>query len=423
MNYLDKKVVKNIAWLFFDKGLKIAINGYFIIYFARYLGPEDFGVYSYTLSIIVIMTTLSTLGLRQVVIKEILNKKTSLPLLLGSSFCTSMMAALFFFLLAFLGQDYLNADHYQLLAFSVILFRPWDVIKYYFESQLLSKYNVITEGIVIIIFVFVKFFGISQKEGLEYFFIVYGVEGAAQSLLLTYFYHKRAGKIFGWKSNLNKIKSLLRESWPLIISSGSWIIYTKLDQVMIEKLMSIKAVGYYSAASQLSDILAFIPSVITMSFLPKIINLKSTDYNGYLKSFGKLYDLVVFVMVIIAVLISMSSDWMVSILYGADYSVTAVVIKYHIWSIIFMSMAVVSGQFLIYEGLQKITMWRHLAGIIINFILNFALIPILGVKGAAIGTITSLFLCNFIFDSFNRKTKVCFKHKAHALFLGFIYGR
>ena len=61
-----------------------------------------------------------------------------------------------------------------------------------------------------------------------------------------------------------------------------------------------------------------------------------------------------------------------------------------IWSVIFVFLGVASSKWFIAEGLQKYSFYRTLAGAVLNVILNFILIPLYGIYGAAIATLVSL---------------------------------
>src|SRR5690606_21641257 len=93
------------------------------------------------------------------------------------------------------------------------------------------------------------------------------------------------------------------------------------------------------------------------------------------------------------------------------------VLALHIWSGIFIGIAVISGRYFVNEGLQKITMWRHLMGLIINIPLNFLFIKWFGIEGAAMATLVSLFISNYVLDFFARETRVVFIQKTRAFLM------
>jgi O-antigen/teichoic acid export membrane protein len=69
-------------------------------------------------------------------------------------------------------------------------------------------------------------------------------------------------------------KKLLKDSWPLLLSSIAISIYMRIDQVMIKNMLGDREVGLYSAAMRLVEVWYFIPMIITQSVFPAIVNAK-----------------------------------------------------------------------------------------------------------------------------------------------------
>ena len=126
------------------------------------------------------------------------------------------------------------------------------------------------------------------------------------------------------------------------------------------------------------------------------------------------YDIVVWLMLALAAFTTFFSHHIITLFFGPEYQNAAGVLSIHIWSIIFIAMATVSGRYLINEGLQKVTMQRHLLGVLLNLPLNFVMIPIYGIEGAAIASLLSLALANYCYDALSPATRICFIQKSRA---------
>ena len=124
--------------------------------------------------------------------------------------------------------------------------------------------------------------------------------------------------------------------------------------------------------------------------------------------------------VAVAIPVSFLSDWIITLLFGSDYVKAGTVLIVHIWSGIFVSLGVTSGLWLVNENLQKLALFRTLAGAVVNIVLNLYLIPSLGVVGAAVGTLLSQFIAAYMFDLFNTKTRVIFWMKTRAFYSFFL---
>ena len=66
-----KNFLINFSWIILSQFSKIILGGFTFIYVVKYLGPNDFGLISYALSIIGILHPLSTLGLDAIIFRNI----------------------------------------------------------------------------------------------------------------------------------------------------------------------------------------------------------------------------------------------------------------------------------------------------------------------------------------------------------------
>jgi O-antigen/teichoic acid export membrane protein len=119
----------------------------------------------------------------------------------------------------------------------------------------------------------------------------------------------------------------------------------------------------------------------------------------------------------VAIMMTFANRQIVHLLFGDRYIDSAPVLSLHIWAGVFVCLGVASESWLMAENLQKYSFYRTLAGAIANILLNFWLIPRLGVKGAAVSTIGSQIVAAYAFDLFTQKTKVMFVMKTKSLFL------
>ncbi|MNF89957.1 colanic acid exporter [compost metagenome] len=220
-----------------------------------------------------------------------------------------------------------------------------------------------------------------------------------------------------WKASKERAHSLLKDSWPLIVSASAWIVYVRTDQIMVGQMIDDEALGFYSAATQLSEAVNVLPVIIAFSIIPAISKLREINRSLYDQRFQLIYDVVVGVMFLMALSITLLSVHIVRFLYGEAYSSAATVLSIYSWVGIAVAMATVSGRYLLNEGLQRITMQRHLLGIAINIPMNLAFISWYGAEGAAVASLITFFIVNFMFDAFSWRTRVCFKHKLNSLFL------
>src|SRR3954468_23514680 len=94
-----KKYFENAFWLIFEKVFTLFVGMLVGIYVARYLHPESYGLLNYAISFVSIFSAFSTLGLDQIVVRELAKTPERRDDLLGTGFvlklCGSMVLNVF----------------------------------------------------------------------------------------------------------------------------------------------------------------------------------------------------------------------------------------------------------------------------------------------------------------------------------------
>lgn len=416
------KYFKNTSWLFGEKILRMIVGLFVGIWVARYLGPEQFGLFSYAQSFVGLFTAIATLGLDGIVIRELVKDASRRDELIGTAFWLKVMGAFGVLIILAIAVNFTSNDTFTnslvFIIASATIFQSFNVIDFYFQSKVLSRFVVFANIISLLISSIVKIALILNDAPLIAFAYVIVFDSFVLACGFIYFYIKNNStfKIQHLKFKREIAVSLLKDSWPLILSSIVVSVYMRIDQVMIKELLDNEAVGQYAAAVRLSEVWYFIPMVIASSLFPSIVNAKKHSKELYFRRLQKLYDLMVWMAIAIAVPMTFLSDWIVEFLYGEQYNQAGSVLMLHIWAGVFVFIGVAFSQYLVAENLTKKSFYRTLMGAILNVFLNYLLIPKYGINGAAIATIFSQFIANYVYDFFDKDLHQQLKMKTRAFF-------
>ncbi|MBA6357989.1 MULTISPECIES: flippase [unclassified Colwellia] len=417
------KYLKNTSWLLGEKILRMTLGLFVGIWIARYLGPEQFGLFSYAQSFVALFATFATLGLDGIVIRALVKDESHRDKLLGTTFILKLVGAILVLSLLAVAVFFQSNDHQtNLLIFiiaSATIFQSFNTIDFYFQSRVLSKYVVYSNVSSLLLSSIIKVILILNEAPLIAFAYVILFDSLVLACGFIYFYFKNELQVFFWSFDKKMAKSLLKDSWPLILSGLVITMYMKIDQVMIKEMLDAGSVGQYAAAVRLSEVWYFIPVVIASSLFPAILNAKETSKTLYLSRCQKLYDLMAWLSIIIALPITFISDDVINLLYGSQYNSAIGVLKIHIWSAVFVFLGVASSKWFVAENLQKYYFYRTLAGAIINIFLNFILIPKYGIYGAAIATLIAQIIASYLYNAMNSKLRAVFWMQTKALLLPF----
>lgn len=317
------KYFKNTSWLLGEKILRMVVGLFVGIWVARYLGPEQFGLFSYAQSFVGLFTAIATLGLDGIVIRELVKDESRRDELIGIAFWLKLIGAFGVLIVLAIAVNFTSNDtQTNMLVFiiaSATIFQSFNIVDMYFQSKVMGKYIVYANVLSLLFSSIVKIVLIINELSLEafawtvlfdsfvlacgfvYFYMKYRhnkqnktdiiANGAKQSMELSLRAKRSNLFAFNWKFNKVIAVDLLRGSWPLILSGIVISIYMKIDQVMIMEMLDANAVGQYAAAVRISEAWYFIPMVVVSSLSPAIINAKKISEELYYARLQKLYDL------------------------------------------------------------------------------------------------------------------------------------
>jgi O-antigen/teichoic acid export membrane protein len=394
-----QKYLKNTGWLMFGKILAMGVN----ILVIRHLKPANFGDISFAVSLTTIVAAIGSLGLDTFIVREIITDSSKKEEILGTS--VWLRLGLNFFLVPLCVGTYLLFHHFSdkpgnaltwIVFFCAVpsLFKSFNVIDAYFQSQVQSKYVVHVQNIGILFSAAFKAFLVLVNAPLIWYAVAITLDAALLASGLVLMYHRQGFKLRKWTFSLDRAKSLLKQSYPLMFSAVMVSIYMKIDVVMLKSAGSV-AVGVYSAAANLSEAWIFIPVAIVTSVFPAIMNARKTDLERYHKRLINLYDLMVYISLPVAIFISIFSGDIIHLLYGNQFEGASQMLCIHIWSGVFVFLGSASSQYLLAEGYNNIALQRTAVGALVNILLNLWLIPKYGGIGTSIATLIAYAISNF----------------------------
>lgn len=409
-----QKVAANTGWLFADKILRMGVGLLVMAWVARYLGPDQFGIYNYAVAFVALFSAVSTLGLNQIVVRDIVRDPASTDETLGTSFILKLIGGTAALLVSvgavtlLRPTDSLTRWLVGIIAAGLIV-QSFDTIDYWFQSQIQSKYTVYARSTAFFSANLGKIVLILMKAPLIAFACVALAEVAigAAGMIVVHAMQGRALK--HWRWNTARARHLLNESRPLIVSGVVILIYMRVDQVMLGELATNRDVGNYSAAVQLVEAWYFIPMMICASLFPVIVESRKLEKTVYEARIQRLYDLMIWIAIGLAVLVSVSSRWIVALLFGPEYSGTAPVLSLQAWMATAVFFGVARQQWLTSEGYLKDAIHIEVAAVLLNVGANMILIPIYGAVGAALASLITAFLANFIVSVYSRPIRQSMK--------------
>ncbi len=409
----------NIGWLSSDRIVRLFGAVVVSSAVARYLGPGNFGLLNYGLAIFGLFNAASNLGLDFLVVREVALGHEREPHILGTAFVLKAAASVATTLGAILCTRILEPHNRLLLEIVAVMSiaaisQAFDVIDFCFQARTQSRYTVMARTSVFVVASLARFVAVFLHVQLIIFAWIGAIEIVVSELALATSYLRFRKPMPRWKWKLPVARGFLAESWPLLISSVMIMIYMRTDQVMLGKLASAVVVGQYSVAVRLSEIWYGIPIVICVSVMPRLLKSMEADPARYYARLERLYEGMILLGILVGLTTQLAGPLVVRILFGRQFAPAASILSVHIWTGIFVSVGVVSGQQIIQERLTTTAMYRTVAGAIVNVALNFLWIPRWGGLGSAMATLTAYSVASYFADVIHPSTRHIFRMKTRA---------
>ncbi len=162
----------------------------------------------------------------------------------------------------------------------------------------------------------------------------------------------------------------------------AWL-HLRADQFMIRQMLDVSALGVYSVAVTLAELLFLVPVSVSSALLGKLYN---TQESGAARSIlARTLKLTFYICSALA-LVGIPLSLLIPVIYGEAYAGAVSSVMVLLGGAVFASLARVGMQYYFTLGRPKVHLYSTLATLIVNVALNFLLIPRLGIFGAAVAS-------------------------------------
>ena len=396
---MKNSAFKNAGWIIGCKIVQSLLNFVIGMITARYLGPSNYGVISYVASIVAFAMPLMQLGLKNTLVKEFVDTPEKEGSILGTAMVINIISSIACMIGSVAFVMFVNAGERETIIVCALysltlLFNATELTQYWFQSKLLSKYPSIAALVAYVVVAIYKIYLLVTQKSIVWFALSNVIDYALISVMLIVIYVKVGGQKLSFNWSLGK--ELLSRSKYYIIPSMMVIIFQHTDRIMIKLMAGETETGLYSAAITCIGITGFVFAAIIDSARPLILEEKVKNEANYEKRVIQLYSLITCLSLAQSIGMTVLAKPIVLILYGADYSKTALILAVAVWYITFGHYGSVRNIWILAENQQKYLTGINVAGASANILLNLCLIPVLGAVGAAIASIVTQFFTNVI---------------------------
>lgn len=405
--------MKKFGIVFAGKALRVLSSLVVITLLSRSVDQEQFGKFSYAVSIYSVFIPFVVFGLENYVIRYYKGSKgINLTHLLVANGILSVFAILVFYFFS------LNESHLiGFILLSVILaFSPVNyLLNAAQEHLLIAKVSLLVSSVSMLLKVAII---LLSDDVVQHLLLAFGLDFFLPVVLVA-FVSKAKFRIS--KIKLNSSYQLLSYSFPFFLSAAIVVLLNKTDQLMIPHLLDYEELAKYSLSYRLYEGLFVLHVVFNSLFFPL---LAKKGLNKCIEIVGAFAVIWVFVIFLISLILGISGPGLFSFLFGSEYRLSSFIL-------ILLSISllpafwgnVISKVAALTEGGGKALAYNNFFTLVANVILNLVLIPLWGVFGAVFATILSQLLGSvmvwFFYDQF-KKTIISILHVSYSSCIGAI---
>ena len=419
-DFLKRKTVQNINWLIGGKIIQMILSFFIGLITARYLGPSNFGLINYATAYTTFFSSLCTLGLNGILVKEMVDYPESEGEILGTSILIRGVSSFFSFLtivgcsLIMDRSDVSTVVVVILCNFSLI-FQVFDTFNYWFQAHLLSKYTAISTLVGYTAVSLYRIILLILGMDVRWFAFATTVDYIVIAILLYLLYKRYSNQKL--TVSFIRAKNMLGKSYHFILSGMMVSIYNSTDRLMLKQMMTETSVGYYSTAIAICTMWAFVLIAIIDSLTPSIMQSFKSNYDKYKKRNKQLYSIIFYVSTFVSIILCIFGELIIKILYGNEFLPAVAPLRIITWYVAFSYLGSARNAWLVCENKQKYLKYIYIFAVIANVGLNYFLIPLWGASGAAFASLITQFCTCIVFPGFLKPLRENSKLMIESIFL------
>ncbi len=386
-------VVKNTIWLSIGTIASRVIKAIIIIYAARVMGTESYGIFSYALSLAAMFSLFADIGTGGILTREVSRDPATLEKNLSSSFVIKISLLLFSMFLvggvaplfsAIKGADSLMPLAALLIAFDALREFGFSITRAWQKMEIEAGINMVT-GIGITIFGLIALWIKPTPFVLMVGYVLGSGLGLLIAAILLGKYLKNFWKNFDWQHT----KNMLAIALPFAIGGVLNALTVNTDAVMIGWLRGASDVGLYAAAQRPILLIYMASSLLATSVFPIMMKSIGKDEQRVKLIFEKTMTISFLASMPIFVGGAILAPQIISFIFGSQYTSASATFATLLFTVVmvFAAANLINGIFAYNK--QKMLVTYLIIGGVGNVLLDYLLIPSFGILGSAIATIIS----------------------------------
>ena len=393
-------IIKNTFWLFAGEAGGRLLKMGLIVYAARKLGASGWGIFAYAISIASLLMIFSDIGTDNLITREATQKKEDYKVIVSVTLLLkSIILTISIFLVIFVSPYISHIKEAKVLFPIVGIIFLFDAIRSigFAINRVLEKMEretiikIIMNFIILglgIVLININPLPISMA-------IAYAIGSISGAILILIIIRKDIANLIT-KTNIVALKFVIKTILPFAIITLIGTIMFNTDVFMLGIWKTPEDIGVYSAAQRFFQFILIIPSMIATATFPLMSKLANIDNGKFRIILEKIFSVFIIIGIPIAFGGLALADQIIPLVFGLEYIKAIPVLKILMIMLLFsFPLILLTNTIFVYNEQRKLIL-ANVFGVLANVLLNFLLIPKLGVIGATIATLTSTVIVTYI---------------------------
>lgn len=387
----DRAAVSNVAWLSAERFGATALQFLSGLLVVRYLGPQRFGLLSWSNALVWILIPVIALGLDELVRREwaVRSAGTRRSMVRQVTRLRALVATVSWLVVGFVALRFApeGAELGTAVLGLALLSQPLSTGSLAFDVELESHSIARLRLVVAAVVAGLQVTGVLIGAPLTWFYVVLTIALAGPPIVSWFAYRRRFGPPAP-VLQADRGAALLRGAVPLVVGVVGASISSRVDQLMLEAIVSPSEVGLYAAAVRMSELPYFIPMILTASLFGRTARGNPSVRADRLRA---TFDSLTLISVIITASTVIVAPILVRLAFGAEYADSVAVLRIHALGLLPLAWNLARWQMLVLAGRQAAGAAAAVSSAVVNVTLNLYAIPRWGAAGAALATVITYF--------------------------------
>lgn len=393
-------IAKNTFWLTVSNFGGRLVRAVIIIYAARVLGANGWGVFSYAITLIAFLTLFSDVGISPILNREI--SRTDDPAKRSRILSTSFFLKIFLLgicvlIVIFIAPRLSTVSGANAILPLISLVLIFDTLREFgfticraLEKMEWDAGLFLLTNLAIVVFGFVFLYIAPTVKSFTYGYVVGTGIGA---VAMFYVLRKNfAGLIKHFSGGL--IKPILTSAWPFAIAGVLGMLLTNTDILLVGWMRSVEEVGFLSAVNRIIQLLYLVPSVLAVSLLPTFARLAGKDNAKMRRAMERAVSIILLAGIPLAIGGFILGVPIIKTIFGDAYApgIAAFKILSLTLPLGFLG-TILSYAIFAFDQQRKLIVFSTIGGVL-NVVLDLLLIPPFGITGSAWATFGAMLASN-----------------------------